>query len=435
VSDQPFGFGMSSDDPDEPGDGGTGGGNPFAAFGFGPGDLNAANLGAMLEQVGRMLQSGGEGPVNWQLAHDTARQAVAARGDASVLRTEREAVDEAVRLAEVWLDPVTALPAGTSSALAWSRAEWVEGTLPVWKGLIEPLAARMAEASTSALPAEAQAMAGPMLGMFQQLGGAMVGAQAGQALGQLAGEVVGSTDIGLPLGPEGKAVLVPVNVRSYAEGLGVPEDEVRLHLALRECAHQRLFAHVPWLRGALLDAVGAYAAGITFDSDTLRDRMGSIDPNDPASIQGALESGLFEPADTPAQSAALERLETLLALVEGWVDVVVEAAATPALPHAVALAETARRRRAAGGPAEATFAALVGLQLRPRRMREAAEVWRQLTEALGSDGRDAVWENPLGLPGPTDLAEPAAYVARRASVDDEVAGLEIPDDLSGLDDL
>ena len=230
-------------------------------------------------------------------------------------------------------------------------------------------------------------------------------------------------------------MLVPVNIRSYSEGLGVPEDEVRLHLALRECAHQRLFAHVPWLRGALLDAVGAYAAGITFDADTLRERMGSIDPNDPASIQGALESGLFEPADTPAQSAALERLETLLALVEGWVDVVVEAAATPALPHAVALAETARRRRAAGGPAEAAFAALVGLQLRPRRMREAAEIWRRLTDALGPDGRDAVWDNPLGLPGPADLAEPDAYVARRASVDDEVAGLEIPDDLSGLDDL
>ena len=61
-----------------------------------------------------------------------------------------------------------------------------------------------------------------------------------------------------------------------------------------------------------------------------------------------------------------------------------------------------RRCCAAGGPprgpAEQTFATLVGLELRPRKMREAAVLWERLTEAAGIDARDAVWQHPDLLP-------------------------------------
>ena len=92
----------------------------------------------MLQQLGRALSSGDGGPVNWSLAQDTARQVVAAEGDRSVAEAERRGVDDAARLAEVWLDPTTTLPAATTSALAWSRSEWVEGTLPTWAKIVEP---------------------------------------------------------------------------------------------------------------------------------------------------------------------------------------------------------------------------------------------------------------------------------------------------------
>ncbi|CAM5455710.1 hypothetical protein SALBM135S_04390 [Streptomyces alboniger] len=105
------------------------------------------------------------------------------------------------------------------------------------------------------LPEEMQAMAGPLIGMMRSMGGAMFGQQIGQAVGVLAGEVVGSTDIGLPLGPSGKAALLPVNIQAFGKDLGIDKDEVRLYLALREAAHQRLFAHVPWLRSHLFGAV------------------------------------------------------------------------------------------------------------------------------------------------------------------------------------
>ncbi|MEU8438268.1 zinc-dependent metalloprotease [Streptomyces sp. NPDC029216] len=432
MSDTPFGFGLPPEEPEDGDKGKKGGqGGPGNPFGFGPGGLpggadnpfaamfgsmNPNDLGAAFQQLGQMLSYEG-GPVNWDMAKDIARQTVAqgtADGvkDASVGVAEKSAVEEAVRLADLWLDGVTSLPSGANAAVAWSRAEWVEATLPVWKELVDPVAERVGAAMGSVLPEEMQAMAGPLLGMMRSMGGAMFGQQIGQAVGVLAGEVVGSTDIGLPLGPAGRAALLPLNIESFGKDLGVPSDEVRLYLALREAAHARLFAHVPWLRSHLFGAVEGYARGIKVDTSKLEDVVGQLDPSNPEQLQEALQGGMFQPQDTPEQKAALARLETALALVEGWVDAVVHEAAKPRLASADAMRETMRRRRASGGPAEQTFATLIGLELRPRRLRDASRLWASLTDARGVDGRDGLWEHPDMLPTASDLDDPDGFVHR-----------------------
>ena len=375
------------------------------------------------------------GPVNWDLAKNVARQAVSAGGDPSILEAERGKVVEAVRLADLWLEDATALPTGARSVQAWSRSEWVEATLPVWSKLCDPIAARAVEAMSgmlsddpeelaAGLPPEMRATMAAMtsglgalggLGeMMRRIGGMMVGGQTGAAVGALAQEVVSSTDVGLPLGPPGTAALLPGGVAAFGEGLTVGLDEVRLFLALREAAHHRLFAHVPWLRAHLLGAVDDYARGIKVDAAALRAAMPQIDPSNPEALNEALSgAALFQPEDTAEQKAALARLETMLALVEGWVATVVEDAATGRLPQAAALAEAIRRRRATGGPAERTFATLVGLELRPRRLREAAAIWRGLTDARGIASRDAVWTHPDLLPTADDFDHPDGFVRGR----------------------
>jgi putative hydrolase len=447
VSDTPFGFGLPPEEPEEGDDGRKKGGqgpanpfgfggqggadNPFAAMfgslGGGPGGVDPNDLGAAFQRLGQMLSYEG-GPVNWDMAKDIARQTVAAgtpdgTKDASVSPQERKAVEEAVRLADLWLDGVTSLPSGSGSAVAWSRAEWVESTLPVWKDLVDPVAERVGAAMGDVLPEEMQAMAGPLLGMMRSMGGAMFGTQIGHALGVLAGEVVGSTDIGLPLGPKGRAALLPINIAAFGKDLGVPQEEVRLYLALREAAHQRLFAHVPWLRSHLFGAVEGYARGIKVDTAKLEDVVGQLDPTRPEELQEALQQGMFQPEDTPEQKAALARLETALALVEGWVDAVVHAAAEPHLPSASALRETLRRRRASGGPAEQTFATLIGLELRPRRLRDASRLWASLADARGLEGRDGLWAHPDMLPTAEDLDDPDGFVHREQLDFSELEGL------------
>jgi len=453
VSEIPFGFGKRGDDDDKPGGDGEGAGgsgqNPFGFGGLGGfGGPGGADISEALHRFADMMSWQG-GPVNWDLAKDVARQA-AAGDDHSVVAAERTAVADAIRLAELWLDPTTTFSAATTSAQAWSRAEWIEATLPTWITLVEPVATKVVDAFGGGfalpgmpgfgeepssgtdvdLPPEMQQMAGPLMSMMRQMGGVMFGGQVGQALGALSREVVSSTDVGLPLAGVGQAALLPTGIAAFGAGLGLPDDEVRLFVALREAACHRLFAGVPWLRSRLVAAVEDYARGITVDTSHMQEALGSIDPTNPEALQDALAGGLFEPETTPAQQAALARLETLLALIEGWIDDVVQQAADGRLSGAGALAETVRRRRAAGGPAEQTFGTLVGLELRPRRMREAAELWRRLREARGIEGRDALWEHPDLLPTADDLADPAAFVDRR-DLDFDLSALDTenkPDD-------
>jgi putative hydrolase len=392
---------------------------------------DAGALQAVLAQVQQMLAAGGDGPVNWEAAHDVARAVAAQGGDPAIGEAEQRHVAEALRTADLWLDRVTDLPSATARSEAWSRAEWVEKTLPTWKGIVEPIASSVADAMSDAMasqaPEEMRAMLGGAMPMVRRMGGAFFGAQLGQALGTLAREVVGAGEVGLPLLPAGRAALLPANVAAFGEGLGLDADEVRLYLALREAAHARLMADVPWLRAHLLGAVEDYARGITIDTGALEEAVRSVDPADPAALQEALSSGLFEPQTTPAQRAALDRLETALALVEGWIDEVVEAASTSTLPHRQALRETVRRRRAAGGPAEHIFASLVGLELRPRRLREAAAVWAALTQERGVAGRDALWAHPDLAPTADSFEDPVGFAkgerATGSELDEALAAL------------
>ena len=243
----------------------------------------------------------------------------------------------------------------------------------------------------------------------------MLASQIGQGLGGLAGEVLTASDIGLPLGAPGKAALVISNVREFAEGLDVSEDDVLLYLALREAAHQRLFAHVPWLREHLVGAVTDYAQGLELNVQQMQERiqeqMGSINPMDPESMQGLLEGGMFEPPVSPQQEAALSRLEIALALVEGWVDEVVGQATAERMPAATKLREAVRRRRAAGGPAEQTFAALVGLELRPRRLRDASTLWGGLRTRSGAGGP----RRRVDAPRPAADREPTSTTRSRSA--------------------
>jgi putative hydrolase len=395
-----------------------------------------AALQQAMAQVQRMLAASGDQPVNWQMAHDLARQQAALGGDPSLSPGRVKDVRDALSVAELWLDAATELPPSTGATHAWSRAEWVEATLPTWRVLTEPVATSLSTALAGALGPAFGELGGALPGglpggaaadpsqLLRGIGSAVFGLQVGQAAGTLAREAFGTTDIGLPLLERPAPALVAANVDAFAEGLDTPLEEVRLYLALREAAASRLFAHVPWLRAHLLDAVAEYARGITIDVEQLEDAVRSIDPTDPSALQAALSGGVFAPQTTPAQQAALARLETALALVEGWVDEVATAAATPHLPHAVPLREMVRRRRAAGGPAEQAFASLVGLELRPRRLRDAATVWAHLAATRGIDGRDAVWAHPDLVPTSEDLDDPAGYDARRQAAVDESADLD-----------
>lgn len=441
MSNVPFGF-QPPEDPDDPNQPQ----NPFGAGGFNMGDIGSAlsQLGAMLQGMSANPQ---QGPVNWAAATDMARKAIASAGDPVVADAQSRAVAEAVRLAELWLDPATTFPTTGAESRAWSRSQWLDATMPAWQEIITPIAQQvqssmsgmlpsaedlksgLPEELRSMLPAELPAdldltqMLGPLLGMAQQMGASMFAMQAGQGLAGLAGEVLGAGDVGLPLTSDGIPTLLPENIATFGSGLEIDANDLAVYLALREVAHQRLFTHVTWLGPTVRDAVAEYARGIGLDSGAMEEALRGIDMSNPANIQDALASGVLTPKDTPEQKAALARLETLLALIEGWVDHVVTAAIGDRLASASRLQEAVRRRRAVGGPAEKTFRTLVGLEMRPRRLREAAALWSELERVRGVEGRDAVWQHPDLLPGPADLDDPTSFVSGSGISDADLEAL------------
>lgn len=400
-------------------------------------NVDPAMLQLMAGQVQAMFTAGpSDEAFNVALATDTARKTVSAGGDTVVSDAERRQVDTAAQVAELWLDQVTALEAPGISTHAWSRAEWVEGTMGTWRQLVEPVAEGVGRAVADAMRGQIQqlgegalpegmlppgvdpvAMLGQMEPVLARMSGSMFGLQVGQAVGALAAETVSGTEVGLPLVHDRSVVLLPANVAAFADGLGVDLDQVRLYLAVREAARVRLFAQVPWIGPQLVAAVRDYARDITIDTDRIESALQSVDPSDPEALQSALQDQLFRPDPSVAQRAALARLETYLALVEGWVDVVTERATREHLPQSAALAEAVRRRRATGGPAEKIFAGLVGLELRPRRLRDAANLWAALESAGGAEARDAAWAHPDVAPTGADLDDPLGYVERTGSSD------------------
>ena len=413
----PFGFSPSGDDDPE--------GKP--GQGPGPAGFDLNQLGSMLSQLGQMMSQAGasgasSGPVNYELAKQIATSQIPTSHPASSIDVAK--VTEAIALAEVWLDGATSMPAGVRTSTAWTPRQWIDATMPTWEKLCSPIAEQVSRAWVDGLPAEAKAQAGPLLAMMGSMGGMAFGSQLGQGLAQLANEVLTSTDVGLPLGPTGTAALLPLSVSEFGSGLNLPDDQVRLYLATREAAHHRLYAAVPWLRDRVISLISDYARAISVDFSAIEQLASSIDPADPSSIEAALGQGMFEPTITPGQQVAMAELETLLALVEGWVDTVVADAVGDRLPGASALRETLRRRRATGGPAEQTFATLIGLELRPRRLRAAADLWREIGTSRGTEGRDALWAHPDLLPSGKDLDDPAGFIDRDKQFTELLAGLD-----------
>jgi putative hydrolase len=377
-----------------------------------PGD--PASVNAMISQLRNALQGAGDGKINWQAATDQA--VTIATNDAVPATVEqRAALDQAFLVAALWLDDVTGISELTSVPRLLTRAEWARATLPVWTQLAEPVATSISDALTGVLrdqaPEEFQGMVENAGALLRSIGGALFAMQLGQVVGQLSTEVVSGGDIGIPLLDDNQAAILPQNVTAFGEGLDIPEDQVQLYLAVREIAHARLFRHARWLRLHLISSITEFARGIRIDTDRLESLAEGFDPSNPEELRQAMVDGSLIPPKTDAQLGTLARLETTLALVEGWVDVVT-ARATGRLPKADAIAEMVRRRRATGGPAESAFSTLVGLELRPRRLREAAAMWQQITDAVGDDARDALWAHPDVIPTGADIDDPAALIAR-----------------------
>ena len=352
--------------------------------------------------------------LNWSLVETQAKQ-IASANSRKVPETVGKSIDAAMATGSLWLDEVTDVASITSEPKLLSRELWVADSLGLFKDLATPVANRMSEALTENfkenLPEEFSGFMSQASGLMKSAGSVMFAMQMGQALGRMSEEVLSAGDIGLPIFKEPRPAFVAQNLAELVDSLEEDSDQVYFYFVIRELAHARLFKQSKWLREYTVNLITAYAREISIDNTRIVEMSENFDPSDIGNIQKAFESGSLIAPRTPSQTIALERIETVLALIEGWVDCVTQAATTR-LPRSAAIAEVVRRKRSSGGPAEKTFLTLIGLELRPRKLREASAMWNQITEAAGIQKRDAIWSHPDLLPTDADIQDPTALIAK-----------------------
>ncbi|MFM7030670.1 MAG: zinc-dependent metalloprotease [Micrococcales bacterium] len=361
--------------------------------------------------IGRTGESEG---VDWSVALNQAKT-IARQHNQAVSELARSEWLDSLNIANLWLDQATEVATVTADPKFLTRDLWVEDAMPLFKAISEPVANRLATALSNHMaknsPVELEGLMAEAGRLLRHAGGGMFAIQLGQSIGKLSERVLAGGDIGLPIFAEQRPAFVPQNLAEYISELGVPAQEARLYLAVRELAHARLFKHSRWLRESVVSQIVAYASDLTIDEERIMTAVAETDITNPDAMRSLLESGSMLADRTAEQQRALESIETVLALIEGWVDAVTQEA-TRLLPEATRIGEAVRRRRAAGGPAELTFGTLIGLELRPKKVREATAMWLLTGQSLGAATRDSLWDHPDMLPSMPEIEDPGKLLAR-----------------------
>lgn len=414
--------------------------NPFGPFDFeqlrkmleamGLGSPDELDLEQLMAQLQRLQQSGGaafgftnadrDPDAAWRTTLTAAKQLAAESGADPELRPEeRAAIDDAERLAQSWLSPHTSFPETGHPARALTRAGWLDETGDGWRALIDPIIDGLAEAlkrGTAEGVGDSDPMTQMLAPMMRTSASIIYRDRLKRELAQVAGDILTGTEVGFNLLGKPDVVIVPANVAQFTQDLDANERDVTLYLLLREAARQRLFHHVGWLSPQLRALLEHFAREITIDFDAIANQfqpenMQSLSIEDIVAVGEKVRGSFFDPARTPAQLEILERLEVLLALVEGWVDHIVGRATESWMPNAPQIEEIIHRRRASATPVVSVFSELLGLDLRPRMVRDAKNLWAAVEHHRGAEGRDSVWKHPDLLPTAADITDPLPFAA------------------------
>jgi putative hydrolase len=404
--------------------------DPFGGF-----DPSMFSKVPLFQELAKVMAWTG-GPVNWDLAADTA--ASLAKDPAALPATAGAASDfsEAVKVAELWLDQVTVLPAVDGPAVALSVAEWTrQAATPSGLGVyIEPVAKGMTGSLAEGLPEQLQGLGAPVAQAMESMSAMLYGVQAGTVAGQLAGQLLGLYDLGVPTLDPRTVGTVGDSATQFARSLDFDLVAFRYWLALREAAHRRMFAGVAWLRPRVATLIGRFAAGASFNLEEMLEGMGGmgLDPTNPEALRDALSApDAFRVEPTAEQRDALRDLQALISFVEGWSDTVVRAAAGDKLRALPRIEEATRRRRAEKGPGERSLEQLLGLDLKPANVRVGPAFCEAVIAAKGLEGLDHAWSAEQWLPTAAELDDPSRWLLRLAAAEIEA---QIASDLGPLEE-
>ena len=368
----------------------------------------------LLREIQRVLLSS-TGPVNWELARQIGIASASWGGeDPAPADEDRRAFGESVRVAELKVQAFTGLepPSDVPRVDPVRRAQWVQANIEGLKSLVEPAAAKLAEAVERAqgesAPAETAGFAQQML---RQLSPLLLGAQVGSVLGYLAQHVLGQYDIAVPR-PDTPALLFVVpNIAAFERDWSLPPTEFRTWVALHEVTHRFEFAR-PWALGRFRSLLEDFLSTVELDITGLQTRLESLDMSDPQAMQEMLqgEEGLFGAVLDQEQRLKLGRIQAFMASAEGYGDHVTHAIGRELLSSYSMIEEA--MKRCVLGEADLVFERLLGIEMKREQYRLGRAFCDTVAELSDEATLARMWDSAESLPSLPELAEPRLWLAR-----------------------
>lgn len=375
-------------------------------------------LGDLLNLIGK------SSPSQWELARQLG-QAVATGGEAepNVDPGERIRLEELGQVAELHVSHVTGIATapgnGRALVVPATRSEWAARALHDWSRFLELLAGSLATppggaggpgtAGPEALPG----LAGLIGSLGQVMGPALLGMQIGSSVGHLARRAFGQYPIPVPRPPTGEVLLVPENIRSFADDWSLPPDEVRLWTCISEITHHTILSR-PTVSSELSLLVESYAKGFEIDQQDVEKRLAEIDPLDFESFEAAIGSPttFMGEMTSPGQRETLARIGAAAAAIEGYVDYVLDRAGQPLIHTYPALSEALRRRRVERDEGERLVERLLGVELDQGLFDRGSRFTQGVLDRAGDEALVKMWVSPGALPTPAEIEAPGLWLAR-----------------------
>src|SRR4030088_922770 len=362
--------------------------------------------------------------VNWEIAGQISTAVAQMQGAGDRPGPEEQAeFEEACRLAEMRVGQLTGLeaPGSISKVEVVDPVEWAQANLEAIRPFMERLSAGLGGALSGGLGnlgglggmsgSEEEAAAVPMSAALGMLGPLIFGLEVGFLMGFLSRRVLGQYDLCLPRGDGSRRYFVYPTLAEAQASLEVDPRQFRMWLALHEVTHQLEFASIPWVRSHFTGLVERFIDAAEIDSGEAMSRLQSLgDPEQLSRLMSHPEE-LLPMLITPPQQGLARQIETLMALLEGYTEWVMEQIGSELVPEFSKIREGLSRRKAERSSVERLLEGLLGIDLKPAQYRQGERLVRAVA---GADQLSKLWESPATLPTPDELGDPTKWMSRVA---------------------
>jgi len=372
--------------------------------------------------IGKLLGGGNDGgPINW----DAARQFAVglATGGASEPNVDpqlRVQLAKLSRIAELQVAQATGLGLTVNGHVPVvtpvTKSQWANTTLDDYKPLIEHLASGL---NADAPPDNEDPAATLLSGIMKMIGPTMMAMSAGSMVGHLSTMALGSYHLPVPRRAAAELAIVGPNVADFIDEWSVDADDVGLWICLHELLHHAVF-NIDHVRERIMDLLQSFAAGFQqADAGALEQKLGNFEPSvDLEGMQQQMQQIFGDPEmllgamRTPAQEAIVPELESLLAVLVGWVDHHLDAIGQHLIGGHQQITEAMRRRRVSAGPQDRFVEKMLGLDLRRDLLERGQSFIAGVVERGGEDQLAKLWAKADHLPTPNEVDAPGLWIAR-----------------------